>query len=100
MRSAYFYLTYIRSLFELIKKTWTRDYQDVRLILEQSGDLKYFNISASIQRYFARGFIVSGLTLTALILMLSVSTLVLGISRARLEHSHEEVYRALLSSAS
>ena len=100
MRSAYFYLTYIRSLPELIKKTWTRDYQDVRLILEQSGDLKYFNISASIQRYFARGFIVSGLTLTALILMLSVSTLVLGISRARLEHSHEEVYRALLSSAS
>ena len=100
MRSAYFYLTYIRSLPELIKKTWTRDYQDVRLILEQSGDLKYFNISASIQSYFARGFIVSGLTLTALILMLSVSTLVLGISRARLEHSHEEVYRALLSSAS
>lgn len=38
--------------------------------------------------------------MTALILMLSVSTLVLGISRARLEHSHEEVYRALLSSAS
>jgi murein DD-endopeptidase MepM/ murein hydrolase activator NlpD len=100
MRSAYIYLTYIRRLPELIKKTWTRDYQDVRLILEQSGDLKYFNIPASIQRYFARGFIVSGLTLTALILMLSVSTLVLGISRARLEHSHKEVYRALLSSAS
>ena len=100
MRSAYIYLTYIRRLPELIKKTWTRDYQDIRLILEQSGDLKYFNISAAIQRYFARGFIVSGLTLTALILMLSVSTLVLGISRARLEHSHKEVYRALLSSAS
>ncbi|MSQ64835.1 MAG: M23 family metallopeptidase [Limnohabitans sp.] len=99
MRSAYHYLTYIRRLPDLIKLTWTRDYQDVQLILEQSGDLKYFKIPASFQRYFARGFIVSGLFLTVLILILSVSTLILGVSRARLEHSHKEVYRALLSSA-
>jgi len=100
MRSVHFYLTYARRLPELVKRTWTRDYQDVRLILEQSGDLKYFNIPATVQRYFARGFIVTGLVLTGLIFVLSMSTLWLGLSRARLEHSHKEVYRALLSSAS
>ena len=93
-------LTYVRRLPDLIKRAWTRDYQDVRLILEQTGDLKYFNISAGIQRYCVRGFIVTGLVLSGLILILSVSTVLLGISRAKLEHSHKEVYRALLSSAS
>jgi murein DD-endopeptidase MepM/ murein hydrolase activator NlpD len=100
MRSTLVYLTYIRRLPELIKRAWNRDYQDVKLILEQSGDLKYFNIPASFQRFSIRGFIVGGLILSGLIVTLSVSTLFLSISRARLENSHKEVYRALLSSAS
>ena len=99
MRSNLVYLTYIRRLPEFIKRAWNRDYQDVKLILEQSGDLKYFNIPASFQRYSARGFIVGGLGLVGLIIILSISTLFLSISRARLENSHKEVYRALLSSA-
>ena len=94
MRSNLVYLTYIRRLPEFIKRAWNRDYQDVKLILEQSGDLKYFNIPASFQRYSARGFIVGGLGLVGLIIILSISTLFLSISRARLENSHKEVYRA------
>ena len=81
-----------------IRHVWTRDYQDVKLILEQNGDLKYFNIPAGFQRFFARGSVIAGATLSATILVLSLTTLVLGVSRARLERSHEEVYRALLSS--
>lgn len=75
-----------------------REYQDVKLILEQNGDLKYFNIPAGFQRVFARGSVIAGGALLGTILVLSITTLVLGVSRARLERSHEEVYRALLSS--
>ena len=75
-----------------------REYQDVKLILEQNGDLKYFNIPAGFQRVFARGSVIAGGALLGTILVLSITTLVLCVSRARLERSHEEVYRALLSS--
>lgn len=75
-----------------------REYQDVKLILEQNGDLKYFNIPANFQRVVARGSVIAGGALMGTILVLTTTTLVLGVSRARLERSHEEVYRALLSS--
>jgi hypothetical protein len=39
---------------QLIRRAWSRDYQDVRLILEQGGDLKYFNIQPSPLRKIAR----------------------------------------------
>ena len=75
-----------------------REYQDVKLILEQNGDLKYFNIPAGFQRLVARGSVIAGGALMGTIFVLTTTTLVLGVSRARLERSHEEVYRALLSS--
>ena len=83
-----------------IRQVWTREYKDIKLILEQSGDLNYFNISSGFQRVFARGSVIASFALIGTILFLLTTTLVLGISRARLERSHEEVYRALLSSAS
>ena len=88
-----------RRLPPLVKRIWTRDYQDVRLILEQSGDLKYFNIPAGFQRFAARGFLITTAALLGLIVFLATTSLVLGFSRARLEKSHEEVYRALISSS-
>ena len=92
------FLSQLRALPYLVRQLWLRDYQDVKLIIEQSGDLRYFNIPGRFQRVFARGSIV----LTAVILIslfaLSITSLSLGISRARLERSHEEVFRALITS--
>jgi murein DD-endopeptidase MepM/ murein hydrolase activator NlpD len=87
-----------RSVPVLIRHVWSREYQDVKLILEQNGDLKYFNIPSGFQRIFARGAVITSVGLVATILVLGITSLMLGVSRARLEKSHEEVYRALLSS--
>jgi len=87
-----------RSVPVFIKHVWSREYQDVKLILEQNGDLKYFNIPSGFQRIFARGAVITSVGLVATILVLGITSLMLGVSRARLEKSHEEVYRALLSS--
>ncbi len=98
MRSLRPFLSRLRRLPTLVRHVWLRDYQDVKLILEQNGDLKYFSIPAAFQRIAARGSIIAGGALISTILFLSITTLILGVSRARLERSHEEVYRALLSS--
>ncbi|MEY4676250.1 MAG: hypothetical protein RLZZ470_757 [Pseudomonadota bacterium] len=98
MRSLRPFLSRLRRLPTLVRHVWLRDYQDVKLILEQNGDLKYFSIPAGFQRIAARGSIIAGGALIGTILFLSITTLILGVSRARLERSHEEVYRALLSS--
>jgi murein DD-endopeptidase MepM/ murein hydrolase activator NlpD len=87
-----------RSVPVFIRHVWSREYQDVKLILEQNGDLKYFNIPSGFQRIFARGAVITSIGLVATILVLGITSLMLGVSRARLEKSHEEVYRALLSS--
>jgi len=87
-----------RSVPVFVRHAWTREYQDVKLILEQNGDLKYFNIPSGFQRVFARGAVITSIGLVATILVLGITSLMLGFSRARLEKSHEEVYRALLSS--
>ena len=92
------FLSHLRKLPSMLRHLWVRDYQDIKLILEQSGDLRYFNIPAGFQRFFARStIVVSGVVLFSLV-VLSVTSVSLAISRARLERSHEEVFRALISS--
>jgi murein DD-endopeptidase MepM/ murein hydrolase activator NlpD len=93
------HLTYVLQTPHFIKRVWTRDYQNVKLILEQSGDLTYFNIPAGLQKFCARGLLLTSAGLLALIIFLTVTSLTLGFSRARLEKSHENVYRALMSSS-
>ena len=44
------YLSQLLTLPGLVRHLWVRDYQDVKLIIEQSGDLRYFNIPAGFQR--------------------------------------------------
>lgn len=92
------FLLQVRALPRLVRHVWVRDYQDVKLILEQSGDLRYFNIPAAFQRVFARTTIAVSIVLVCSLVVLIATSLLLAISRARLEHSHEEVYRALISS--
>lgn len=98
MLSFFPHLSHVRKLPAFIRHIWSRDYQDVKLILEQNGDLKYFNIPRGLQRVLARGAVITSFALTGTILVLGITSLMLGVSRARLEKSHEEVYRALLSS--
>jgi hypothetical protein len=76
-----------RSVPVFIRHAWTREYQDVKLILEQNGDLKYFNIPSGFQRIFARGAVITSVGLVATILVLGITSLMLGFSRARLEKS-------------
>jgi hypothetical protein len=41
-----------------VKRLWVADFEDVRIILEQQGDLKYFSVSKGVQRVLARSAIV------------------------------------------
>jgi murein DD-endopeptidase MepM/ murein hydrolase activator NlpD len=93
-------LTSARLLPKLVADGWTRQYEDARIILEQNGDLHYFNLSARVQRILVRGGIMTAGAMLMAIVVLVVTSTSLMLSRAKLERSHEEVYRALLSSAS
>ena len=87
------------SLSAHVKRLWAADFEDVRIILEQQGDLKYFAISKDVQRVLARGAILfSGSALLVLAGLLATAWL-LHSDKAKLERSHQEVYSALLGSS-
>lgn len=88
-----------RMLPNLVVSGWTRQYEDARIILEQNGDLHYLNVSARAQRLLVRGGILTAGAMLVAIAILATTSLSLMFSRSKLERSHEEVYRALLSSA-
>lgn len=56
----------------LVKKLWSHQYHDVRLILEQSEELHYFHISANAQRFLTRLLLVVCVTLLSIIIALAV----------------------------
>jgi murein DD-endopeptidase MepM/ murein hydrolase activator NlpD len=90
----------IKHLPRLVSEGWTREYEDARLILEQNGELHYFNLSASLQRFLVRSGIITVGVMSIAIIVLGSTSIGLVVSRHKLEQSHEAVYRALLSSAS
>ena len=90
----------VRLLPGLVSSGWSRQYDDARIILEQNGDLHYLNISARMQRILVRGGILTTGAMLIAIGVLLVTSISLMLRRSKLERSHEEVYRALLSSAS
>lgn len=77
---------------------WKREYHDSRIILEQQGDLRYFSVSAQLQRNLVRGLIVVGVSGAAVIAVLGVASALLWAGNAKLERSHNEIYDALLGS--
>jgi len=81
-----------------VKRLWVADFEDVRIILEQQGDLKYFSISKGVQRVLARSAIVVSGSALSMLLALSVTAISLHAGKAELERSHQEVYSALLGS--
>lgn len=56
----------------LVREVWNYNFQDFRLILEQSEELHYFHFSAKAQRFLVRGLLIAGISLilviTALVL--------------------------------
>ena len=93
-------VTAVRLLPGLVSGGWTRQYEDARIILEQNGDLHYLNVSGRMQRILVRGGILATGAMLLAITVLFATSVSLMMSRSKLERSHEEVYRALLSSAS
>ncbi len=92
--------TAARLLPGFVARGWSRQYEDARIILEQNGDLHYLNISGRMQRILVRGGILTTGVMLISIFVLLATSVNLMVSRSKLERSHEEVYRALLSSAS
>jgi murein DD-endopeptidase MepM/ murein hydrolase activator NlpD len=91
---------WLSSMPQIVVGGWTREYQDARIIWEQNGDLKYFNISSKVQRLFVRGGIVISCSMVLVIFLLFVISLDLYLTRAKLEQSHQAVFKALISSSS
>ena len=91
---------WLSSMPQIVVGGWTREYQDARIIWEQNGDLKYFNISSKVQRLFIRGGIVISCSMMLVIFLLFVISLDLYLTRAKLEQSHQAVFKALISSSS
>jgi hypothetical protein len=87
-------LATVRMLPGLVSSGWTRQYDDARIILEQNGDLHYLNVSARMQRILVRGGILATGAMLIAICVLLATSISLMLSRAKLERSHEEVYRA------
>ena len=91
---------WIFSLPTTVRGLWGREYHDSRIILEQQGYLKYFSVTARLQRNVVRGLIVLGLSFAAGFIILAIFSLILMAGNARLERSHSEIYEALIGSAS
>jgi murein DD-endopeptidase MepM/ murein hydrolase activator NlpD len=81
-----------------VKRLWAADFEDVRIILEQQGDLKYFAVSKGVQRVLARGAIVVSGSALVLMMGLFITAVLLHNDKSKLERSHQEVYSALLGS--
>lgn len=77
-----------------IVKLWNREFDDFRIIFEQSGHVHYFYIHGKTQQRFTRIAMVSSVLLSLFI----VSYAALWWKNIKLEASHQKVFEALLSS--
>ncbi len=76
-----------------VKELWFYNYQDFRLIFEQSDILHYFYVSANTQRMIARAFIVTIGLILCLIMALSIHSGVTAWRYKTLEASKVEADR-------
>lgn len=86
----------------VVKEIWFYNYQDFRLIFEQSDVLHYFYVSANTQRLLARIFIIIVATLLMMITVLAVHSAVsvwryknLEASKLLADQKREEALNAL-----
>jgi murein DD-endopeptidase MepM/ murein hydrolase activator NlpD len=91
---------WIISIPSIVHGLWGREYSDSRIILEQRGYLKYFSVTARLQRNVVRGLIALALSFLAGFIIMAIFSLYLMAGNARLERSHNEIYEALIGSVS
>jgi murein DD-endopeptidase MepM/ murein hydrolase activator NlpD len=77
-------------------RQWHREFQDIRLILEQDGDLRYLMVPASLQRRAMQGVILLASSGVVAIATLGTLSFGLHVGKAQLERSHKQIYEALL----
>jgi len=93
-------LAWVRHGPKWLVSLWNHPFQDARLILEQNTDLRYLAISAKVQRTVTRSLITTVLFLFFSLSFLSISAVYLKTTKVQLEHSHKQIYAALLTSTS
>lgn len=88
----------------LVKKVWNYQFQDFRLILEQSEEIHYFHVWAKAQLFVTRAIVITILLFTALLLALgghsALSVLrynALEVSKVEAEKKREEALSAIAS---
>lgn len=85
----------VRSLVAL----WHREFHDVRIIVEQQGELHYFSITRGFQRAVVRSLMVVSSVAVATLISLTALAIHLHLQKSRLEQSHQDIFLALLGSA-
>jgi murein DD-endopeptidase MepM/ murein hydrolase activator NlpD len=93
-------LAWVRHGPKWLLSLWNHPFQDARLILEQNTDLRYLIISAKVQRMATRSMISTVAILFFSLLFLTISAIYLKTTKVKLEHSHRQIYAALLNSTS
>ena len=78
---------------------WHWEFHDVRLILEQQGDLHYFSVTSHFQRWATRSLMVFIGSSAVILLSLAGFSAQLNLEKRRLEASHQEIFQALLGSS-
>jgi murein DD-endopeptidase MepM/ murein hydrolase activator NlpD len=77
---------------------WNREFHDLRIIVEQQGDLRYYGVSAKWQRRLVRTGIVCALSAVISLAFLSVLAAKLSQDKRQLEESHRAIFTALIGS--
>ncbi len=73
---------------------WTCDFKDFRLIIEQSGELRYFAVSGRVQRLGMRGLLVSAVVALLLLLALTGYNRFLALDNEALKEAQQREQRA------
>ena len=88
----------------LIKRVWNYEFQDFRLILEQSEELHYFHVWAKAQLFITRAILITVLTFICLLLGLGIHSGVsvwrynaLELSKAETEKKRQQALSAIAS---
>lgn len=87
-----------------MKKIWNHDYQDFKLILEQSEQLNYFYFSAKAQRFTVRALVVTFFIISSIFTVLALNACIsywryqtLEASKIEAEKKHREALSAIVA---
>lgn len=80
-------------------RVWAGPFRDARIILEQGGQLRYFQVHSRLQRLIVRTGLLAAAGGLLLLGLLGASSLWLAMKKSRLERAHRAIYAALIASS-